>query len=109
MYTCLLVPSPPQYSEDLTSKVSLLGCLFSQSTGFENCLPKLPSRNRQVPARTNRNWKNARNFLYSPVPAFFSLRPNQRQTPILTAQKTFGFFRSEERRVGKECRSRWSP
>ena len=25
------------------------------------------------------------------------------------AAALFGFFRSEERRVGKECRSRWSP
>src|SRR5260370_37737292 len=34
--------------------------------------------------------------------------------PFLTkqdfrAQYPFGLFRSEERRVGKECRSRWSP
>src|SRR3989441_10722763 len=36
--------------------------------------------------------------------------------PIITAEGYFGFaaqimigFRSEERRVGKECRSRWSP
>ena len=27
----------------------------------------------------------------------------------LDGKMTFGIFRSEERRVGKECRSRWSP
>ena len=31
------------------------------------------------------------------------LNPNQQTS------NTFGFNRSEERRVGKECRSRWSP
>ena len=29
--------------------------------------------------------------------------------PILTDSGGFQVFRSEERRVGKECRSRWSP
>ena len=27
----------------------------------------------------------------------------------LTFELNYGFVRSEERRVGKECRSRWSP
>src|ERR1039457_5851928 len=29
--------------------------------------------------------------------------------PINQAEKFYPFYRSEERRVGKECRSRWSP
>src|SRR6266850_1389553 len=29
--------------------------------------------------------------------------------PVSKVDASFGFFRSEERRVGKECRSRWSP
>ena len=29
--------------------------------------------------------------------------------PQLTQEHFFAFTRSEERRVGKECRSRWSP
>ena len=36
----------------------------------------------------------------------------QMNNPVMTASGTFGYgeeFRSEERRVGKECRSRWSP
>ena len=28
---------------------------------------------------------------------------------LLMLKNVFGFGRSEERRVGKECRSRWSP
>ena len=30
-------------------------------------------------------------------------------TIISVRHVTFGYRRSEERRVGKECRSRWSP
>ena len=30
-------------------------------------------------------------------------------TPLKFEQLGFGDYRSEERRVGKECRSRWSP
>src|SRR2546426_12370473 len=33
----------------------------------------------------------------------------QRGTPTMTPQVFSGRARSEERRVGKECRSRWSP
>ena len=29
--------------------------------------------------------------------------------PVFGAEYIFGVVRSEERRVGKECRSRWSP
>src|SRR2546430_7279198 len=32
-----------------------------------------------------------------------------RRFKLRTGQRTGCFFRSEERRVGKECRSRWSP
>ena len=31
------------------------------------------------------------------------------QGPVEALIQTFGVKRSEERRVGKECRSRWSP
>ena len=33
----------------------------------------------------------------------------QAQVAVGTQQRIFGQLRSEERRVGKECRSRWSP
>src|ERR1035437_11064163 len=37
-------------------------------------------------------------------------RSNGKGRPILNLEAyLFGAFRSEERRVGKECRSRWSP
>ena len=32
-----------------------------------------------------------------------------RGLPLHTYEEYCGFVRSEERRVGKECRSRWSP
>ena len=34
---------------------------------------------------------------------------NQFKGKLKTTQKDIEFARSEERRVGKECRSRWSP
>src|SRR2546421_5275082 len=33
----------------------------------------------------------------------------ERAAPTLLFTDAFGLWRSEERRVGKECRSRWSP
>src|ERR1017187_10975048 len=41
-------------------------------------------------------------------PGLFSLRPESIRISIGTAGAV-RFVRSEERRVGKECRSRWSP
>ena len=35
--------------------------------------------------------------------------PGLDPAPWITALTDIGFERSEERRVGKECRSRWSP
>src|SRR5690554_1349306 len=44
---------------------------------------------------------------------YFSTRPKGELTPCPHCKKTvhhiLAFCRSEERRVGKECRSRWSP
>ena len=36
-------------------------------------------------------------------------RNKEIQEGLINTYKESGFFRSEERRVGKECRSRWSP
>ena len=36
-------------------------------------------------------------------------RRNREQFDIYETDKPDHFYRSEERRVGKECRSRWSP
>ena len=35
--------------------------------------------------------------------------PNSNAKPYMTEMLVIGLLRSEERRVGKECRSRWSP
>ena len=41
---------------------------------------------------------------------FFMIRPqNKKQKEIANFRKSLQVNRSEERRVGKECRSRWSP
>ena len=36
-------------------------------------------------------------------------KPEAKSGEVLLKIKFVGFCRSEERRVGKECRSRWSP
>ena len=36
-------------------------------------------------------------------------QPTETQLPDAPAQEEIALPRSEERRVGKECRSRWSP
>src|SRR3712207_8033441 len=47
---------------------------------------------------------------YNPAVPLSGIKPDfQLQIPILDSQGGKHTFRSEERRVGKECRSRWSP
>src|SRR5260221_12360759 len=41
--------------------------------------------------------------------AFWKLEPDHIVGKLLHALIDYGVSRSEERRVGKECRSRWSP
>ena len=41
--------------------------------------------------------------------AQFLLAPERRERVLAPLRSETGFERSEERRVGKECRSRWSP
>ena len=39
----------------------------------------------------------------------FAAAPGQAEVIVKRRSRGWGWFRSEERRVGKECRSRWSP
>src|ERR1043166_8300647 len=41
--------------------------------------------------------------------AFHHIQSQEQQFPLIRVFGTIGWIRSEERRVGKECRSRWSP
>src|ERR1022692_937009 len=43
------------------------------------------------------------------IAATFEWTDMEGNNPILTESRAMTFYRSEERRVGKECRSRWSP
>src|SRR5438034_9243093 len=84
----------------------IYGCFFFQAedgirdhcvTGVQTCaLPILPSG--LLPS--------ASLYTPSPRPRLWSVRISEVELPI----RRRGFSsRSEERRVGKECRSRWSP
>ena len=53
-----------------------------------------------------------KNYIYVLVPVYESLRSNLNGNEfdtLLNGQINRDNSRSEERRVGKECRSRWSP
>src|SRR3989441_3853756 len=79
-------------------------------TGVQTCaLPISLSPNRahrrisRTPSSTSR-----REIRASPANFFGSYRQNS-ASQSLYARKIAAWKRSEERRVGKECRSRWSP
>ena len=60
------------------------------------------------------NWSFTGNHYVSNKICFMYARDNDDindlyQDVVLSLWKSFRNFRSEERRVGKECRSRWSP
>src|SRR5258708_26622340 len=59
------------------------------------------------------NWSNVENFRQKPSDpsVVYKLIPIARINPTFPnlAQRKTELGRSEERRVGKECRSRWSP
>src|SRR5262245_20532957 len=63
----------------------------------------------------NRNTDAGRGYFQMssdfPLQDFTGLNPNADSNVQFTLQREAGvvLFRSEERRVGKECRSRWSP
>src|SRR5688572_33380054 len=74
------------------------------STGY--ALHAFPSEG-QVPLRTQKVWRRAVQFQLAATscPANNSRDPGPSDSPHVPTQRV----RSEERRVGKECRSRWSP
>ena len=66
------------------------------------------------------DWKDRLNVVYSTNPDFnYEVDDDEEQTTLPPSQQRLrvqldrknrgGKVRSEERRVGKECRSRWSP
>ena len=92
---------PSRLREDIGEKFivtkGLDGCLFGFSqkewTNFEEKLKTLPLTN-----------KNARDFVRFFLSGATECDIDKQGRFLIT-----GNLRSEERRVGKECRSRWSP
>ena len=58
---------------------------------------------------TNTNCSNCHTETNQPLKGYSGSKWMCPSTGLLQADKLFGKSRSEERRVGKECRSRWSP
>src|SRR5207302_3937288 len=87
---------------------------FSRDWSSDVCSSdlKAPTENwRNLPKNCYPHWHHSRRIVIpsgAGVPCArgicFSLEQQQRGCPVLVSP---GFLRSEERRVGKECRSRW--
>src|SRR5260370_15500549 len=107
------------YSYHLYRYVSSLSLFFffqaedgirdSSVTGVQTCaLPISVPRHR-----AHRSWRGGIPFLPPTPPPDAGFRPNILACELVSAfrssQAVRSTFRSEERRVGKECRSRWSP
>src|SRR5699024_11762711 len=67
------------------------------------------SRRRHT--RSKRDWSSdvCSSDLYSPVSRVDSLASSISASSLAKPSSTSGTRRSEERRVGKECRARWAP
>src|SRR3712207_9243958 len=48
-------------------------------------------------------------MLVAEMAAYYDAQGSSLYEELIKLYEKFGYFRSEERRVGKECRSRWSP
>src|SRR5258707_5819212 len=80
------------------------------------CSSDLASRSHRPFFPTLLQKKQPSSTMASPLPAWFPSRPRlqisfaRRWAAVqVSEQRIFATTRSEERRVGKECRSRWSP
>src|SRR2546425_8878668 len=65
-------------------------------TGVQTCALPISEQQRDLAARNEKNGH------------LFKMQRDPRVTPLGRFMRRFS-IRSEERRVGKECRSRWSP
>ena len=95
--------NPSQVPRPHGSRIKPQSC--GQATGFQN--PTFScSQATGVPESTDVMFPGHRVpesiLSYVPTPRGSSIRPQ-------SCSQCTGFHRSEERRVGKECRSRWSP
>ena len=96
------------HRQDITPDATLISAL-PHSTDF------CPAPIGAAPLPPARNWMEAGwRAVRHGVASLFGVRPLHAATAMLDVggggeTPTFSDFRSEERRVGKECRSRWSP
>src|SRR2546430_4314168 len=78
-------------------------------TGVQTCaLPISPPSAPPPRNSLSRKKSNKQPQMY-PLPTLNSEYLSPPSSPNLLTPCTFQIYRSEERRVGKECRSRWSP
>src|SRR2546430_7979763 len=73
-------------------------------TGVQTCALPILKSSFNLPSTPKRTRRRARLRSYALLGEVFAPNPN-----VTREAKTAQKVRSEERRVGKECRSRWSP
>src|SRR5258708_16604264 len=76
-------------------------------TGVQTCA--LPILGQQLGSIPGGFFKDPAGFDPSCWPTFFQSSTDSRSGPLGFNPASVASVRSEERRVGKECRSRWSP
>src|SRR5260221_9437858 len=77
-------------------------------TGVQTCALPILVAQTLLPARDNKEQIATLEVLIG-MPALHNLIREDKTAQILSVIQTGAQHRSEERRVGKECRSRWSP
>src|SRR5258706_3016518 len=80
-------------------------------TGVQTCALPIYCRSHSMCASTPSRTAIPCLFRWNPTPLkrFASSPAKRRDNVSWSVARTFSTKRSEERRVGKECRSRWSP
>ena len=97
-YEHIVHPFPPLYDDN--SRILILGSL-----------PSVKSREQMFfyGHKQNRFWKVMANILHNTPEDMQDENKHITEENAVSGRNNMSDIRSEERRVGKECRSRWSP
>src|SRR5579859_7915506 len=101
------LPIIAYFEEDAIARQLLVGMQRFRRMSFENTLQESPAIERIVMVSAEEVMEKHYSQLRVPNVRVLALTKNRFKNP-----RTDGAvyaYRSEERRVGKECRSRWSP
>src|SRR5258707_282968 len=81
-------------------------------TGVQTCALPISCEFSLGPSRIRKSYtrgERPRALAFRPTAQVWELKSRKRRQSLRLNRESFQKYRSEERRVGKECRSRWSP